>query len=93
MFALTPYIVLFPLLGFFTLGLIGTRIKNERVIGIIGSGVVGISFLLASAIFIYMLGLEETQREHIVTLFTWISTFTGTASSLNVSVAYQADQL
>jgi NADH-quinone oxidoreductase subunit L len=93
MFALTPYIVLFPLLGFLTLGLIGSRIRNERVIGIIGSGVVGISFLVALAIFIHMLGLEETQREHIVTLFTWISTFTGTATSLNVSVAYQVDQL
>jgi NADH-quinone oxidoreductase subunit L len=93
MFELAPYIVLFPLLGFLTLGLVGSRIKNEKLIGIIGSGVVGISFLIATAIFIHMLGLEEGKREFIVTLFTWISTFTGTATSLNVSVAYQVDQL
>jgi NADH-quinone oxidoreductase subunit L len=91
--ALTPYIVLFPLLGFLILGLVGSRIKSEKLIGTIGSGVVGISFLIAAAIFIHMLGLEESKREHITTLFTWISTFTGTATSLSVSVAYQIDQL
>ncbi len=93
MFALTPYIVLFPLLGFLILGLVGSRIKSEKLVGTIGSGVVGISFLLAAAIFIQMLGLEEAKREHVVTLFPWISTFTGTATSLSVSVAYQVDQL
>lgn len=93
MFALTPYIVVFPLLGFLILGLLGSRIKNEKMIGIIGSGMVGISFLLAGAIFVHMLGLEEAKREYVATLFPWISTFTGTATSLTVSVAYQVDQL
>jgi NADH-quinone oxidoreductase subunit L len=93
MFDLTPYIVLFPLLGFLILGIVGSRIKSEKIIGIIGSGVVGISFLIATAIFVHMLGLEADKRESIVNLFTWISTFTGTAGSLNVSVAYQVDQL
>ena len=93
MFSLTPFIVLFPLLGFLTLGLVGSRMKSEKLIGIIGSGVVGISFILASAIFVSMLGLDASRREYTETLFTWISTFTGTATSLSVSVAYQVDQL
>ena len=93
MYDLTPYIVLFPLLGFLILGLFGSRIKNEKLIGVIGSGVVGMSFLVATSIFIHMLGLEEAKRQYIGTLFTWISTFTGTVTSLSVSVAYQVDQL
>ncbi len=93
MLTLTPFIVLFPLVGFLFLGIFGSRIRNEKLIGTIGSGVVGVSFLIAAAIFYQMLGMEESQREHIVRLFTWISTFTGTATSLSVSVAYQVDQL
>jgi NADH-quinone oxidoreductase subunit L len=93
MLAFTPYIILLPLLGFLFLGLLGGRLKNEKLIGVIGSGVVGVSFLIAAAIFFQMLGMEEAHREHVVTLFAWISTFTGTASSLNVAVAYQVDQL
>lgn len=93
MFDYTPLIVLFPLAGFLFLGLFGSRIKSEKLIGIIGSGVVGVSFLLAAAIFLHMLGLDEAHRERIVRLFTWISTFTGTATALDVSVAYQFDQL
>jgi NADH-quinone oxidoreductase subunit L len=93
MYELTPYIVLFPLLGFLFLGLFGSRIRNEKLIGIVGSGTVGISFLIAAFIFVHMLGIEESKREYVATLFTWISTFTGTASSLSVSVAYQVDQL
>ena len=86
-------IVLFPFFGFLFLGLVGSRLKNERLIGIIGSGVVGIPFAIAVAIFIEMMGAEVQQRKHVVDLFTWISTFTGTSSTLNVTVAYQVDQL
>ncbi|HXG37404.1 MAG TPA: NADH-quinone oxidoreductase subunit L [Bacteroidota bacterium] len=93
MFSLAPYIVLFPLLGFIVLGLFGSRLKNETLIGTIGSGVVGLSFLTAVAIFIHMLGLPPDQRKEVVELFTWISTFTGTATSFSVSLAYQVDQL
>ncbi len=93
MFSYTPLIVLFPLVGFLVLGLLGRKIKNETLIGIIGSGSVGLSFLAAASIFATMLGLQPEERKHIIELFTWISTFTGTSSSVNVSVAYQVDQL
>lgn len=93
MFSLTPLIVLFPLIGFLVLGLLGRKIKNETLLGIIGSGSVGLSFLVAAFVFFTMLGLQPEERKHVVELFTWISTFTGTSSSVNVSVAYQVDQL
>jgi NADH-quinone oxidoreductase subunit L len=67
--------------------------KNEALIGTIGSGVVGASFLVAAAMFFHMLGLGESHRETVLPLFTWISTFTGTATSLHIQVAYQVDQL
>ncbi len=93
MFSYSPLIVLFPLLGFLFLGLIGWRLKNEKLIGIIGSGTVGLSFVVAAILFFQMLGMQPEERKHIVGLFTWISTFTGTPSSLSVSVGYQVDQL
>lgn len=93
MFSYTPLIVLFPLLGFLVLGLFGRKIKNETLLGVIGSGTVGLSFLVAAYIFFEMLGLQAEERKHVIELFTWISTFTGTSSSVSASVAYQVDQL
>lgn len=93
MFSYTPLIVLFPLLGFLFLGLFGSRLKNEKLLGIIGSGTVGLSFLVAASLFAAMLGLHPEERKHVVELFTWISSFTGTSSSFSAPVAYQVDQL
>ncbi len=80
--------VLLPLAGFLINGIFGSRIKNEKVIGTIGSGVIGISFLFALGAFFETLSLPVEQRQHIVSLFTWLS-----AGGLNVSFAYQVDQL
>jgi len=67
--------------------------KNEKLIGLIGSGTIGFSFLLAITLFVQMLGVEPEQRKQSVELFIWLSTFTDSASSLSVTVAYQIDQL
>lgn len=80
--------VFLPLFGFVLNGLIGSRIKSERLIGIIGSGTVGISFAIACAIFFAMLGAPVELRSHTVEYFRWIDT-----GSLSVSFAYQVDQL
>ena len=48
-------IVLFPLLGFLFIGLFGSKIKSEKLIGTIGSAAVGLSFLVAVSIFVEML--------------------------------------
>ena len=93
MFAYTPLIVIFPLFGFLFLGLFGSKIRNEKLLGFIGSGTVGLSFVLGSLIFFNMLGLEPEQRRQSVVLFSWLSPFTGTTNSFQVNVAYQIDQL
>ncbi len=80
--------ILLPLAGFLINGIFGSRIKNEKVIGIIGSGAIGLSFLVAAGAFIQTLGLPVEERQHIVNLFTWLH-----VGSLNVGFSYQVDQL
>ncbi len=77
-----------PLLGFVINGLLGRKIKSEGLIGAIGAGTVGISFAIACMMFFDMLGSPTSARSHTVEVFKWIA-----AGSLNVSVAYQIDQL
>ena len=59
--------VLLPFLGFLINGLFGSRIKNEKIIGTIGSGTIGISFLISVGAFIQTIGLPEESRKIIVT--------------------------
>ncbi len=80
--------ILLPLAGFLINGIFGSKIKNEKVIGIIGSGVIGLSFLVAAGAFIETLGLPVEERQHIVELFTWMK-----VGGLNVGFSYQVDQL
>lgn len=80
--------ILLPLAGFLINGIFGSRIKNEKVIGIIGSGVIGLSFLVAAGAFFQTLGLPAEERQHIVNLFTWLN-----VGGLNVGFSYQVDQL
>ncbi len=89
----TPLLVLFPLVGFIFLGLFGSRLKNETLIGTIGSGMVGLSFLTAAAILVELLGMPAEGRKHTVEVFDWLSPFTDSAGSLAVPVSYQIDQL
>src|SRR5436309_73275 len=88
MHTLVPYIVVVPVVGFLLNGLFGKKLGSERLSGLIGSGAVGVSFIIALSIFIEMLKSPATERSHIVTLFTWM-----TAGSFSVNVAYQVDQL
>lgn len=80
--------VILPLVGFLINGIFGSKIKNEKLIGAIGSGVVGISFLIALGAFLETLALPVDQRQKIVNLFSWMA-----VGNLNVSFAYQVDQL
>lgn len=80
--------VLLPLAGFLINGIFGSKIKNEKVIGIIGSGVIGLSFLIAAGAFFETLKLPVEDRQHIVNLFTWMN-----AGSFEVGFSYQVDQL
>jgi len=88
MYQYVGLIVLFPLLGFLFIGLFGSKIKSETLIGTIGSAAVGLSFLVAVSIFIEMLSFPSGERQHIVHQFEWIS-----AGSFSVDAAFQVDQL
>jgi NADH-quinone oxidoreductase subunit L len=80
--------VLLPLLGFIINGAFGSRIKSEKIMGIFGSGVIGVSFLITLGAFFQTLSLPVEQRQTIINLFTWMN-----VSSLDVGFAYQVDQL
>ncbi|MCX6151694.1 MAG: NADH-quinone oxidoreductase subunit L [Ignavibacteriales bacterium] len=80
--------VLLPLLGFLINGIFGSKIKNEKIIGLIGSGTVGIAFIISLGAFFQTLGLPVEERRNVVELFTWIN-----VGWLNVKVAYLVDQL
>ncbi|HOJ37043.1 MAG TPA: NADH-quinone oxidoreductase subunit L [Ignavibacteriales bacterium] len=80
--------VLFPFIGFLINGLVGRKIKNEKVIGTIGSLSVFLSFLIFLSIFIEMLSLPEENRKFIVDIYNWI-----TISNFNISVSYNVDPL
>jgi NADH-quinone oxidoreductase subunit L len=88
MYSFAPLIVLFPLLGFLFNGLFGRKIKNETIVGSIGTIAVASSFVVALLIFIEMLGTPAEERKHIVTVFEWIA-----AGAFSANVAFQVDQL
>ncbi len=81
-------IVLLPLLGFLVNGLAGRKLASETVSGIIGSGAVGISFLLSLLVLVDLTGRPAESRAYTVTLFEWIA-----AGGLAVNAAFQVDQL
>lgn len=81
-------IVLFPLIGFALIGLFGSRMKSEKLIGMIGSSAIFLSFLVAVTLFVQMLGVPAEERSFTSTVYTWIAT-----GSFSVDIAYQIDQL
>ncbi len=87
MLELIQFIPLFPLIGFLFLGLFGSYIKNEKLIGIIGSGMVLISFVITLTVLNAFLATGGEQA-HIVNVFEWIA-----AGDFSVNISYQVDQL
>ncbi len=79
---------LLPLVGAIINGFFGTFIKNEKIIGWIGSLTVGIAFLLVCLIFFDQLSLPPESRSATVTLFPWI-----VAGKFDISIAYLVDPL
>jgi NADH-quinone oxidoreductase subunit L len=81
-------IVLLPLVGFLVNGVAGKRLASERISGVIGSGAVGLSFLLSVLILVDLAGRSPGDRSFTVILFEWIS-----AGGLSVNAAFHIDQL
>ncbi len=78
---------LMPLVGFLILGIFGKYLKKETLIGIIGSGVVFISLVITSLIFINLLS-NPIELPVIITVYEWIA-----AGSFTASISYQIDNL
>ena len=81
-------IILFPLIGFLFNGLFGHKIKNEKIIGSIGSLAVGIPFILSVIILFELISLKPEDRKYIVELFSWLN-----VGTLNIKFSYLVDQL
>ncbi|HPD34450.1 MAG TPA: hypothetical protein PKV40_08925 [Candidatus Kapabacteria bacterium] len=80
-------IPLLPLFGFLINGLFGKYLKNEALIGTIGSATVGASFVISFIIFLNLLS-HPIESPIIVDIYEWIA-----AGSFSVKVSYQIDQL
>ncbi|BBB32772.1 NADH-quinone oxidoreductase subunit L [Thermotomaculum hydrothermale] len=81
-------IPVFPLIGFLINGLFGRKLPR-KAIGIIGSGAILLSFLLACVLFVQMNGSAEFSEHGIRNvLFPWIS-----YGDFNVNFAYLFDRL
>lgn len=84
-------VVAFPIIGVLINGLLGSLIQKklgEKTVGIIGSAMIGISFLCAILIFANMLGQPVDQRKHVYDIYNWIST-----GGISVGASYLVDQL
>jgi len=81
-------IPLFPLIGFLVNGLGGKVIKEEKLIGGIGSLAVLGSFAVSCMTLFGLLSLPVGERVHNVTLFTWIK-----AGTFQADVAFLIDPL
>ena len=80
--------ILIPLAGFVINGLFGRKIKNEKIVGIIGCGAVGLAFLVVVFAFFETLSLPVENRSNTVELFSWLS-----VAGLNIKYALLVDQL
>ncbi len=81
-------IPVFPLIGFLINGLFGRKLP-KKVVGIVGSGAILLSFLLACVIFFQMNGNPELSEHGVKNiLFPWIS-----YGDFNVNFAYLFDRL
>src|ERR1039457_2532408 len=81
-------IPLFPLIGFVINGLFGKAIKNEKIIGGIGSLAVLCSFVVATMTLLKQLSLTGDEYAHNVTTFTWIK-----SGAFQADVAFLIDPL
>jgi len=82
---LAPLILVLPLVGFLLVVLNG-RSLSDRLVGVIATGVVGLSFLASVATFVLL--VHDRSREVTINLFTWIS-----VDTLHVPAAILVDPL
>lgn len=79
---------LLPLLGFLFCGLLGKRLKNEKLVGAISTLAVFVPFIIGVFTFFELLSMEPESRSILLNYFSWIS-----AGSFNINYAYLIDPL
>src|SRR6185369_8965802 len=81
-------IPLFPLIGFLINGLFGKKIKNEAIIGTIGTAAIAASFVVSCGILMDLVGRPAEQRVFEKVVFTWIQ-----AGTFKADMAFLVDPL
>jgi NADH-quinone oxidoreductase subunit L len=77
----------FPLLGFLTI-LIGGRKLGEPFAGLFATAMVGASFIVAVLVYFDLLSMDEAERSHTETLFSWVP-----VGDLQIDMAFLVDPL
>jgi len=81
-------VILLPLAGFLISGLLGKKLKNEKLIGTISTLAVFIPFVIGVSTYFELLSIQPESRTVILNFYNWI-----TAGSFSVNVAYLIDPL
>lgn len=84
---LIKFVPLLPLIGFLVLGLFGSKIKSEKLIGLIATSTIAGSFVISLLIFLDLISTNPTNP-YIVSVFTWLE-----AGDFVANISYQVDQL
>src|SRR3954470_24060623 len=77
----------FPLAGFLLILLFGRRL-GEPFAGVLAATMVLASFVVSVGAYADLLSMDESERAHVETLFTWIS-----VGGLHINLAFLADPL
>lgn len=77
----------FPLLGFLVI-LIAGRKLGEPFAGLFATAMVGASFIVAALTYFDLLGMDESERSHTETLFSWVA-----VGDLQIDMAFLVDPL
>jgi NADH-quinone oxidoreductase subunit L len=81
-------IPLFPLIGFLINGFFGKKIKNEAIIGTIGTGAIFLSFIVSCGILMELVSLSPEKRVFEKVVFPWIQ-----AGTFKADMAFLVDPL
>lgn len=81
-------ITVLPLAGFLFNGIFGSKLKNEKLSGIISSAMILGSLIISVMAYFHLTSLPAEARTITIPLFNWIS-----AGSFNINAAYLVDPL
>jgi NADH-quinone oxidoreductase subunit L len=77
----------FPLVGFLLILLAGRRL-GEPLAGLVATAMVAASFVVSVLIYFDLLGMDEAERSHTETLFSWVP-----VGDLQIDMAFLVDPL